>query len=206
VKKTTILVGIVLGLALLIGLSLAVYAGRAHYIKTVGITVTPSQNFEARAVQYYLQYDPDWSQDTLGHSQSRLGGAGCLIACVASGMSDLGVPITPKELNQQLTEVDGFQGDLLIWYKINEVFPEVDYTYSRIFSAATLERDLRAGRLPIVNVNYYGDGITHWVMIVGAQDGEFLIYDPANGNKEPIPLSLHGKVFSYRVLVPATAG
>jgi len=205
-RRLIILVGIIVGIILVLGISFAVYAGRVFYIKTVGILVTPSQDYEVRAVQYYLQNDPDWSGDTIGHSQSSLGGTGCLIACVASGVTDLGVPVTPKELNQQLTVVDGFEVDNLIWYKINEAFPEVNYTYDRVFSAATLEKDLRAGRLPIINVKYHGNGVTHWVMVVGAKDGEFLVYDPANGDKKPIPLSVHGRVYAYRVLVPIAVG
>jgi len=45
------------------------------------------------------------------------------------------VPVTPKELNNMLTENNGYQGADLIWYKINEVLPEVDYRYSRIFDS-----------------------------------------------------------------------
>jgi len=88
------------------------------------------------------------------------------------------VPVTPKELNNMLTENNGYQGADLIWYKINEVLPEVDYRYSRIFDSKTIEKDLEKGLLPIVNVRYYKTGVTHWVLIVGAKDGEFIICDP----------------------------
>jgi hypothetical protein len=45
-----------------------------------------------------------------------------------------------------------------------------------------------------------GSGISHWVLIIGADAGDFLIYDPLNKEKAPIPLSTHGNVYSYRVL------
>ena len=76
----------------------------------------------------------------------------------------------------------------------------VNYSYSRVFSSRTIENDLRNNRLPIVNVRYNGTGITHWVIIVGAKDGNFFIFDPLNKNETPIPLHMHGKVYAYRVL------
>ena len=162
----------------------------------------PSRDFEIHNVQYYLQNDPEWTNDLIGDSSSRMGGRGCLIACVSSAITDLGVPISPQEFNAKLTDVDGFQGDSLIWYKINEAFTEVDYKYTRVFSRVTIENDLKSGLLPIINVKYKGTGITHWLLIVGTKDGEFLVYDPLVATKEPIDLSVHGKVYAYRVLIP----
>jgi hypothetical protein len=80
------------------------------------------------------------------------------------------------------------------------VFPEIDYQYARVFSSKNIEGDLAQGLLPIVNVKYYGSGVTHWVIVIGAKDGEFLIYDPANADKKPMNLSVHGKVYAYRVM------
>ena len=108
--------------------------------------------------------------------------------------------MTPAELNIKLSDVGGFQGANLIWYKIHETVPEVNYTYSRIFSAKTIENDLARGRLPIVNVKYRGGGVSHWVIIIGAEDNDFMIYDQLDRDKEPMPLSEHGNVYSYRVL------
>jgi len=39
---------------------------------------------------------------------SKMGNTGCLISCVATAITNLNVPITPKELNAALTEKDGF--------------------------------------------------------------------------------------------------
>jgi hypothetical protein len=200
-KKRKRLVLIIVVLVLIAAASpFGYYALRVKYISTFGITLTPSRDFEIHEVTYYLQNDSEWSQDKIGQTSQTLGGAGCLISCVASSITDLGVEITPAELNKKISGIGGFSGANLIWYKIHEAIPEVNYTYKRIFSAKTIEDDLAQGRLPIVNVRYFG-GATHWVLIIGAENGEFMIYDPLNRDKTPIPLSTHGKVYSYRVLV-----
>jgi hypothetical protein len=181
-------------------LPFGIYVLRVKYISTCGLTLTPTRDFEVREVVYYLQNDPAWSKDKIGETSRTLGGTGCLISCAASAVTDLGVTITPGELNEKLSDIGGFAGADLIWYKLCEAVPGVDYTYSRIFSGKTIENDLARGLLPIVNVRYFG-GATHWVLIIGAENGAFMIYDPLNQEKTPIPLSTHGKVYSYRVLV-----
>jgi len=177
------------------------YVLRATYISKNGIMLTPTQDYAIHEVTYYLQNDALWSGDKIGDTAQTLGASGCLVSCVASAATDLGVTITPRELNEKLTSIGGFSGANLIWYKIHEAIPEVNYTYSRIFTAKTIENDLAHGRLPIVNVRYKGGGVTHWVIIIGAKDNDFLIYDPLNREETPVPLSTHGKVYSYRVLV-----
>ena len=191
---------IVAALVLAAALAGGYYALLANYISGYGIILTPSRDYEVREVAYYLQNDPVWSQDKIGETNQTLGAAGCLISCVASAVTDLGVGITPAELNEKLSDIGGFSGAKLIWYKIHEAVPEVNYTYSRVFTAKTIENDLAQGLLPIINVRYHGGGITHWVLVIGAKDGEFMVYDPLNREKTPLPLSTHGKVYSYRVI------
>jgi hypothetical protein len=200
-RKLFICCFIILATILVIGVILILYITRVFYIRDCGINLKPSKNHELHKIQYYLQNDDDWASDLIGNTNRRMGGAGCLITCVASAMTDLGVLVTPKEVNSALSNNDGFQGADLIWYKIHESFPEIDYKYTRIFSNSTIENDLALGLLPIVNVKINGNGATHWLLVIGAADGEFLAYDPLNSDKEPIYLSKHGNVYSYRVLV-----
>ena len=176
------------------------YVIASRVIKYEGIELTPSRDYPVSTITYYLQNDPQWSNDIIGHSNSRMGGAGCLVTCVASAISYLGIDMTPQEVNEKLTAVEGYDNNELIWYKINDAIPEIEYKYSRIFSRNTIEKDLREGLLPIVNVKLHGSGITHWLLIIGAKNGVFLVYDPLNKDLEPIPLSTHGKVYAYRVL------
>lgn len=187
-------------LVILITVSILAYGGGHYYIKNYGLSLTASKNFKPREVAYYLQWDSEWADDRIGESDSSMGGAGCLVTSVASAANALGFIVTPKELNRRLTKARAYAGDRLIWTRLGEALPGLGYSYKRIFSGSTMEKDLAAGRLPIVNVRFLGDGVTHWILIDGAEDGEFLVYDPANSAKTYLPLSRHGKVYAYRVL------
>ena len=177
------------------------YVTYSRYIKYFGITLKATQDYPIKKVEYYLQSDPVWAADLIGNSDYKMGGAGCLIACLAATLGDLGISVNPGQLNQILSAASAYTADGdLIWYKIKEAIPEVDYRYSRVFTAKTIESDLALGLLPIVNVKFHGSGITHWVLIVGAQNGEFLIYDPAERSLTYLELLTHGKVYAYRVI------
>ncbi len=191
---------VVLGLAVISVITLSFYVGRVFYIKNYGIKLVPLKNHSIQVSSYYRQNDPRWQDVEIGTSRRKMGSTGCLISSVSTAISQLRSPVTPEELNKMLTQVNGFQGADLIWYKINEVFPEIDYRYSRIFSREKIEKDLEKGLLPIVNVKYNKTGVTHWVLIVGADDGEFIICDPLGDGNSTRLLSDHGNVFAYRVI------
>lgn len=191
-----------MAVAAVVFLGLSGYVAAHLYIKNVGIFLHPNGDVEPRKIVFHLQNDPRWSSERIGRSGSTMGGAGCLLACIASTMTALGIPdTTPDRLNARLTQEDGFSGDRLIWNRISAAVPEADYAYSRIFGAGRIHRDLERGLLPIVNVRYFRTGITHWIVIVGAQNGEFLCMDPADRSRTPQPLSRHGKVYAYRVIL-----
>ena len=197
-KKRRIIATVVLVITL-VAAGVGGFYLHTRYIKLFGITLTPAHDYPVTDIVYYLQNDPLWASDKIGDSSSTMGGTGCLITCVAVSLNDLGISITPKELNQTLCETGGYQGADLLWYKINEAFSDIDYSYERIFSTKTIEKDLKNGELPIVNVRINGV-VTHWVLIIGSANGDFLIYDPLNKDEKPVPLTTYGKVYAYRVL------
>jgi hypothetical protein len=189
-------------LALVIVLATALlYIFPSLRIRSLGIQLKPSKDFPLRQITYYLQNDPIWRKDTIGNTNITLGGEGCLISCVSAAATELlDNPVTPQELNNMLTQIDGYEGASLIWYKIHQAIPTLDYSTARVFSSKTIEADLGNGLMPIVRVKMYGIGATHWVLIIGAQDGQFMILDPLKQDRQPIPLSTHGNVYAYRVI------
>lgn len=197
-----VLLAVCITAVLLAGLCLGGYVLGHRYIQANGITLKASRDVPPVTVPVYLQNDPQWAQQTIGESDTTMGAAGCLISCVAMAMNDMGMPVTPPQLNQAMTAVGGYDHDEFIWLKVKEAFPGLDYKYSRIFSGGTIQRWLEQGLLPIVKVKYKGGGAQHWVLVVGAADGDFLVIDPLNEQKEPVPLNAtHGKVYAWRVLV-----
>ena len=150
----------IIAIGLIVFMLLGCYFAASRFIKYTGIILTPSKEIPVHEITYYLQNDPQWSSDKIGYSNYSMGSSGCLISSVASAITELGIEITPQELNDALTNVNGYSGADLIWYKINEAVPQADYKYSRIFSSGTIEKDLKAGLLPIVNVKFHGGGVT----------------------------------------------
>lgn len=182
---------------------LAAYAAKIYYIKNFGINLVPSENHAVQIAGYYRQNDPEWQDIKIGNSQRKMGSTGCLICCASTAISQLHSTVTPAELNVMITKVNGFQGADLIWNKINEIMPDLDYRYKRVFTGETIEKDLERGLLPIVNVRFHKTGAAHWVLIAGAENGEFIICDPMDDGHKTRLLSDHGKVYAYRVIEKA---
>lgn len=190
---------------------LGVVVGIRYYsylkIKASGVALVPTADYELVQVPYYLQNDPEWKDHKIGSSSTTMGASGCLISCLASAMDNMGIEVTPGQLNQTLSDGEAFQGADLLWYKIKEAYPQIDYEYSRGFSEETIESLLTRGLLPVVKVRMNGYGAVHWVLIVGASDGKFMVMDPLNKDKTPVPLSEHGgRAYAFRVLVPVGGG
>jgi hypothetical protein len=202
IKTRKTWVALTITIIAVVALIIALPFARGYVIQKFGIEVNPSQKIPVIKTQVFLQNDAAWSGDKLGVSDYSMGGHGCLVCCIASAMCALGPTTDPGSLNSALADNGAYteEGEI-IWGKLKAL--GADYTYSRDFSAQTLERDLKAGLLPIVKVKYRGAGVFHWVLVVGADNEDFLVLDPLNAAKEPIPLKTHGRVFAYRVLIKA---
>lgn len=187
-------------LVLLAGLAAGGYYLAYQNIRANGIVLQPGAVAEPVQAVAFLQNDPAWAEDYIGDSDYSMAGAGCLISCVAGVLCQLGVETDPGALNRNLSAADGFAGGDLLWYKLEELYPQVAYHYKRLFSARDIDRDLVAGRLPMVKVKYKGNGAQHWLLVVGATEADYLVLDPLNADRQPIPLATHGRVYAYRML------
>ncbi len=185
-------------LLILVGYVIVVF-----YIKNIGIELNTDKNFDySREIEYFLQNDSNWANQKLGDSDSTLAEQGCTIADVAMVLSYLGNEITPAILNEKLMQNKAYtENGNLLWYKLEEIYP-VKYKFKRVFSAGTLESDLKDGILPIMRVKYGKNGLEHWVLVVGADGKDFLIMDPLNKNKTLTRLGEYGRVYAYRAIVP----
>lgn len=149
-----------------------------------------------------LQKDKRWAADQLGHSDCTLGSHGCLVSSVAMACSNLGVKLTPKELNERLKKADGFlpQG-WVVWNAISRVTEQkLTADYHSIARHAEMDAALERGAYPVVKYFLLG-GIQHWCVIVGKDGQEYLARDPLRDEQEPVKLSaLTAKIYAVRVV------
>ena len=150
----------------------------------------------------FLQRDERWAEDQLGPSDCTLGSHGCLVCSVAMACADLGVKLTPKELNARLKEKNGFlpQG-WVVWNAMPAATDgQVEAAYHRSPSHAVMDAALEDGRYPVVKFFLLG-GVQHWCVIVGKDGQDYLARDPLRDEKEPVRLStLTEKIYAVRVI------
>ena len=201
IKKIPKFIKIIAVIIIVAGILASAYPASVLYIKNMGISIKPSEAISPYDVEFFLQYDKRWGNEYLSPSNYKLAQRGCLLSIIASSCDYLGFDTNPKDLNKLFVENNVYTaGGEVIWYKINETIPSITYEYSRIFNSKTIMTDLKEGYLPIVLVKYHKTGYNHWVLIIGSTRDDFLIVDPLDMNKKPMPLKTHGKVYSYRVL------
>ena len=190
-----------IGVFAFVFLALVSYSAYAFYIKTWGITLKPGRTYEPVGVMYFLQNDDLWKHEKMGESGYTLGSSGCLISSICSVLQFMGISTHPKDLNSAFSKNNVYNpGGEIIWMNISAVFPDITYDFSRVFGSTTIEAYLRAKQLPLVKVKYHKNGAFHWVVIVGAEENNFIIMDPLYKEKKPLNLSIHGKVYAYRIL------
>lgn len=149
-----------------------------------------------------LQKDKRWAHEQLGPSDCTLGSHGCLVTSVAMACSNLGVKLTPKELNERLKKNDGFlpQG-WVVWNAVPKVTEDkLTAEYHQKPSHSAMDAALERGAYPVVKYFLLG-GIQHWCVIVGKEGQEYLARDPLRDDAKPVKLSeLTAKIFAVRVI------
>lgn len=129
-------------------------------------------------IAMYRQDDKRWFGETLGDSDYTMGKSGCLVTCIASALTMSGKAKTPDVLNTELSSCHVFdtEGNLL-WENLKNM-GEYEVDVFQEVKEETLIACLKDGRYPIVRVRMYGIGNFHYVLIVGAEGGEFYCMDP----------------------------
>ena len=166
------------------------------------VTVTPGSDYAVTPVEYFRQNDPLWADDALGDSRYRMGGSGCLVCCLASTLNAQGYDTDPGRLNALFTEqgVYNSEGEVL-WDKLEDAVPGARVTLPARVDAGALEEAAAQGLLPLVKVKFKGIGYHHWVLIIGASNGDYLCMDPLSAEQEPLPLSANGgEIYRYRIV------
>lgn len=144
-----------------------------------GVRVSPTSEYGvSEEVVSYRQDDSEWEEDTLGESAYTMKTSGCLVSCIATAVSKGETIITPGELNATFTENNVYDAEGNIqWEKIENIEGYEVESFDEV-SGDDIERCLSEGRYPIVLVRMYVVGNSHFVLIVGTEDGEYVCMDP----------------------------
>jgi len=159
----------------------------------------PALSFGGQNLQVILadnynwqQRDNRWQNEYLGEKEQAgtIGKYGCTVSAIANAISNLGLEITPKQLNQKLTQKKGFnQRGYLVWSALDAATD--GKMQAKVFSSpsrADVDHCLNEGQYPIIKY-LIGGSVQHWVTIVGKQNGQYLIRDPLIDKSEAVILS-----------------
>jgi len=134
------------------------------------------------------QVDDRWRYEKLGTSTSTIGGYGCLITSVSMMLKYFGFDTDPSRLNKLLASNGGFyNGNLFVWGSLSKLFPGVTFGYR--YDGAALDKidaQLALKKPVIIHVDFVPSTPAvdeHWVLVVGKQDGSYIINDPRDGKQ-----------------------
>lgn len=157
-----------------------------------------------------FQKDPLWERDKLGTSAYTMGSSGCLTTCLTSiiDMQNIGIEqvsdgITPGTMNTLFSNYNVYDNDGNIQWGQLESLLNVSIMRKQASELGGNEIDtlLEQKCYPIVRVRVAGFGSYHFVLIVGAQDGEYLCMDPLNEKGEIVPLSkFWNRIYAVRYI------
>lgn len=183
----------------------AVYLYKRHN----GENVTPSVDYVSDNVVYYYQKDTHWKDDPLGDSVYHMGDSGCLTTCLAAVVQmqgiereELDADVNPKTLNQFFSDHQVYDAEgNLQWLALEEA---LNVTTVRKEANELEEEELNSlleqEHYPIACVRTK-TGSTHFVLLVGSQDGMYWCMDPMQKEKQMVPLSEYGnRIDSIRYL------
>ena len=173
-------------------------------VSTTAVSVTPGHNTALDRLLndsslWYSQLDSAWSGDKLGFGEETIGSWGCLLTCMAMGLSAFGTRIDPKEMNQRVRN----QGNqAIVGSAIQFAAPQLiaglqhkgnlrSWENSRIEHSIWTGRDpieridteLAAGNIVLAQVDNEpntSNHVQHWVVLVKrTPDGsDYLMIDP----------------------------
>lgn len=157
------------------------------------------QTISAIKVDFYSQRDSRWANKELGTSRGNMSSTGCTVCCVAMALSAKNVQIKPDELNDKLVANDGFTKNG--WLKLEKIQGISNVDVGPLFNShQNIVESLEAGHPVITKIFLYGN-VQHWVLIVGMDQGRYIIADPLEDSfSEKYIDKLTDKIYSIRTI------
>lgn len=126
----------------------------------------------------YSQRDWRWFWKKVGFGSGNFGSVGCTVTALTSLLVCAGYDLTPPEVAERLRKVNAFQGDLLIWTKVQLAFPKVKFVWRGYgYDNKPVKEMVETKNTPAL-VEVLLSGHRHWVLFLG----DMKMMDPWNGN------------------------
>ena len=157
-------------------------------------------------VPSFRQSDPRWGADPLGPSSTdTLASAGCAVSSAAIILGSYGVDTDPQRLNDYLQAHNGYTPEAWIkWEVAAQLSPRKLELYEGDVSYQLIDENLEKGNPVIVRIRYENK-VTHFVVICGKEEQDYLIADPGKGGGAGVyPLKQYGSnIEALRYYQPA---
>lgn len=203
------LIIIIAFLLLLLAISvIAVYRHISANNSAESIILESTKDIKNADTVFYFQSDPQWYNDPLGDSKFEMDDSGCLTTSLTSAlcMQKIDVEgveeITPKTINKYLSDHNVYDSEgNMQWIPLAEAINiSVTRKTAGEVNSSKIDRLLKKGIYPIVRVKIKGT-VVHYILITESHDGEYWCMDPANKNKDLVPLSDYdNRIYALRYI------
>ncbi len=160
-----------------------IWAYRSLTIRRFGADLHPKRQVSSVETVFYSMQDEAYAHDAMGDTGYTIGQQGSLLCCLAMAAEAKGVPLTPKDLNRsELYEKNAYQLDAIHTLPGLENARFEAYTS---FAEDKVREILLKGEPCLARV--LREGNVHWLCIVGTNEEDFLVLDPAgDGGIQPL--------------------
>lgn len=151
------------------------------------------------------QGDPRWGSQAYDDSGTNIQAQGSAITCLAMALNYAGIPTDPGQLNTVLENDHDFDENAVNWGPATRdgSTNHVIFHAHRGSDTQYLSEELDNGFPVIVKVSTLS-GADHFVLVIGEQNGHFVINDP--GHVNATTLDYYNNTFETRGYVSAQAG
>lgn len=148
----------------------------------------------------YSQWDNKWAKEILGYNSQNSGfdlyNYGCLITCLAMALEYYGKPETPKDINEDLKDSNGFAKDSgdYVWGSAQKIFKQIENEEHIVTpypltddQMSEINKALDYGFPVLVQVDYNPKTVKpdqHFVLLIGRNpndENDYTVADPLGG-------------------------
>lgn len=138
----------------------------------------------------------------IGGSGEPLSAVGCAVCCVSMAFAQAGVDLDPKRLNAELRKRGGYTSKGWLKWEVAAALASngLAFDIPERPTHAAIDDAVSAGR-PVLARILLWDAVPHWVLVVGREQGEYLVKNPLCKDRKIQRLGeLSGKIEAIRIV------